>query len=64
MKLGHYCGGFERKMSLTGFVSLRVLLDFFKIAKTLRMTIDRIYLGKDVYYGCFRCEMERDYRFF
>ena len=30
---------------------------------TLRITINHIYLGKDVYYGCFRCELESGCQF-
>ena len=31
---------------------------------TLRIAIDRIYLGNDVYHGCFGCETESSCRFF
>ena len=44
LKLGHFCVGFDRSRKFACIIGL------FKSVKTLRITIDRIYLGKDVYY--------------
>ena len=65
LKIDHYCGGFECKMRRVGQILTKLSIaenfkewTFGQFAwiiglVTLRITTDRTYLRKDVYYGYF-----------
>ena len=75
LKIAHYCGGFEYEMRKVGQILTNLsIAENFKewkfgqlawiIGLVNRITTDRTYLRKDVYYGCFCCELENGCRIF